>query len=176
MCVFYIHHGLPCSSIWSLWRHFDLSEVIFTYIYIALSFHKNNIVLCSSYLCETLYCFNSASTSFSSIPRPYPSHIDLNTPCSTVFLQLFIDLARILSILLRSRLIFWYKHWTLYTDPYTHLHTISNCFLARYQLLWCWCGCFLTIQHSWMHHQGQWWLYWADFEYVYKLLLKQMWI
>jgi len=26
-------------TIWSLWCHFDLSEVIFTYIYIALSFH-----------------------------------------------------------------------------------------------------------------------------------------
>jgi len=40
---YYYRFGLQSlwtiSSIWSLWHHFDLSEVIFTYIYIALSFH-----------------------------------------------------------------------------------------------------------------------------------------
>jgi len=41
---YYYRFGLrslwTISSIWSLRRHFDLSEVIFTYIYIALSFYK----------------------------------------------------------------------------------------------------------------------------------------
>ena len=41
---YYYRFGLwslrTISSIRSFWRHFDLSEVIFTYIYIALSFYK----------------------------------------------------------------------------------------------------------------------------------------
>jgi len=89
-------------------------------------------VLCSPHLCETSYHFDSTSTSFPCITRPYPLHIDLNTLCSTVFLQLFFVLACILLILLQSHLIFWYIHQTLYMDPSFHLHTLSNHFWVRY--------------------------------------------
>jgi len=47
---YYYRFGLrslwAISSIWSFWHHFDLSKVIFTYIYIALSFYKTIISYC----------------------------------------------------------------------------------------------------------------------------------
>jgi len=61
----------------------------------------------SPHLCETLYHFDSTSTLFAFVPRPYILHIDLNTPCSTSLLQLFIVLAHV-SILLWSHSIFCY--------------------------------------------------------------------
>jgi hypothetical protein len=80
-------------------------------------------------------------------------------------------------ILLWSCLIFRYIHRTLYPDPLTHLHPLSDHFGVRYQpwyhhfghigtvyqnftlfrsfslVLWCWCDCFLTIQHSWTYQR-----------------------
>ena len=54
----------------------------------------------SPHLCETSYHFDSTSTLFAFVLRPYILHIDRNTPCSTTLLQLFIVLAHVLSILL----------------------------------------------------------------------------
>ena len=103
--------------------------LIFTY---HSHLHNNNIVLRSPDLRETSYHFDSTSTSFPFVPRPYISHIDLDMPCSTSILWLFIVLARVLSILLWSRLIFCYIHRTSYTYPYIHLHSLSDHFRIGY--------------------------------------------
>src|SRR6266436_3323074 len=52
-------------------------------------FTNNNIVLRSPHLCETSYHFDSTSTSFPFVPRPYISHIDLATlrPTSLRFVR-----------------------------------------------------------------------------------------
>jgi len=49
---FYYYYRFRLWSLWTIssirffWRHFDLSEVIFTYIYIALSFYTTIILYC----------------------------------------------------------------------------------------------------------------------------------
>jgi len=155
---YYYRFGLwslrTISSIRSLRRHFDLSDVIFTYIYIALSFYNNNIVLRSPHLRETSYHFDSTATLFPFVPRPYISHIDLATLCltsllwyfivlahvatphSTSLLRYFVVLARVSSISLWSRSIFRYIHRTSYTDLPTHLHSLSDHFRIGYWLIY----------------------------------------
>ena len=103
--------------------------LIFTY---HSHLQNNNIVLRSPDLRETSYHFDSTSTLFPFVPRPYPSHIDLDTLRSTSLLRYFVVLARILSISLRSRSIFRYIHRTSYTDLLIRLHSLSDHFRIGY--------------------------------------------
>ena len=52
-------------------------------------------------------------------------------PRYTALFWLFFVLARILSVSLRSRLIFCYLHRTTYMNPLTHLHTLIQSILSR---------------------------------------------
>ena len=120
---YYYRFGLwslwTISSIRSFWRHFDLFEVIFTYIYIALSFYNNNIVLRSPQLCETLYHFDSTSTSFPFVPRPNISHIDLAPSIFRCFSSHFTNFAPISLNL------------SLYTSDFEYRHNQSFTFFIQ---------------------------------------------
>ena len=95
-------------------------------------FTNNNIVLRSLQLRETSYHFDSTSTSFPFVLRPYISHIDLAMPRSTSLLRYFVVLVRVSSISLRSHLIFCYIHRITYTDTSSHLDTLSDHFRVGY--------------------------------------------
>jgi len=150
---YYYRFGLQSlwtiSSIQSFRHHFDLSEVIYIYIYIALSFYTRITLYCIPptfvRLCITSIRLRLRSPSFPFVPRPYISYIDLVTPRSTLLLRLFVVLARVLSISLWSRLIFCYIHRTMYTDTSTHLDTLSNHFWVGYWHL------YLLITLFWSH-------------------------
>jgi len=126
---YYYRFGLrslwTISSIWSLRCHFNLSEVIFTYIYIALSFKKT----------ITSYCvpptFMRLHIALIQLWLRSPSFPGLISCTST---SIYFVLPRFLLILLWSRSIFCYIHRTLYLNLFTHLHSLSNHFRVRYCL------------------------------------------
>lgn len=55
------------------------------------------------HLHKTLCHLNLTQTAFPCVLWPYPSYIDLNTPCSTPLFQLFFDLVHMLSSLLHLK-------------------------------------------------------------------------
>jgi len=123
------------SSIRSLWCHFNLSKVIFTYIYIALSFSHR----------ITLYCVPPPSWDFVSLRFNFnfiPFHsqalslihwaqyalFHLTPSIICCFSLCFINFTLIsLNLLI-------YKYQTSYTDLSPHLHTLYNHVWVRYQL------------------------------------------
>src|SRR6266436_4472370 len=76
-----------------------LRGYFYLYLHSTLIFTNNNIVLCSPHLRETLYHFDSTSTSFPFVPRPNISYIDLAPSIFRCFSSRFINFAPISLIL-----------------------------------------------------------------------------
>jgi hypothetical protein len=133
---YYYRFGLQylwtSSHIQSLRHHFDLSEVIFTYILPPLPFYTENIIpgfLDFVRLCIASIWLRLHSPEFLDL-IPHTSTFDI--PCSTLFFWLFFILAHILSVSLQSCLIFCYLHWTTYMDIPLITHTIYDYYWAGY--------------------------------------------
>src|SRR5882672_5701856 len=107
-----------------------LRGYFYLYLHSTLILHNNNIVLRSPQLRETLYHFNSTSTSFPFVPRPYISHIDLAPSIFRCFSSHFINFAPISFVL------------SLYTSDYVYRPPHSFTFNIR-----SFSGRILTIYH-----------------------------
>src|SRR6202034_3965607 len=109
--------------------------------------------------------------------NPTPTHCVL--PCSTVFIRLNFNLARVLLVSLQSRSTFCYIHRIAYTDiPLTHTFLIQSIlsrilplspfsthrsyrnrlyqnFAPLVSSVYCsvGCSCFQTTQHRWTYHR-----------------------
>jgi len=154
----------------SLWGYFYL------YLHSTLISHKNNIVLCSPHLWD----FVSLPFKFDFIPlhsqalslthHPWytsfylvPLIIHQFSPCFTNFTLISLNI-----LLYTSDYVYRPIPSSIYIiqSLLSQISTLIPLLLATKELftrnlqfidcfslvLWCWCGCFLTIQHSWMYH------------------------
>src|SRR5882672_10068691 len=96
-----------------------LRGYFYLYLHSTLILHNNNIVLRSPQLRETLYHFNSTSTSFPFVPRPNISHIDLAPSIFRCFSSRFINFAPISFVL------------SLYTSDFVYRPPLSFTFIIR---------------------------------------------
>jgi hypothetical protein len=132
------------SSIRSFWHHFDLSEVIFTYIYIALSFYTTIILYC---IPPPSWDFVLLWFGFDFVPlrflalylahRPRYASFYLTPLIICCFSLHFINFTPILLNILLYMLNLVYRPPHSYTDLPTHLHSLSDHFQIRYwHLYW----------------------------------------
>ena len=123
------------SHIRTLQRHFDPSDVTITYTLPTTPIQKEKYFALRSQdfvrLCITSIWLRLRSPALLDLVLCTSTSTHHVLPHSTAFFRLFFILARVLSVLLWSRLIFRYLHRTTYTNYLTHLLTLIRSLLSR---------------------------------------------
>jgi hypothetical protein len=123
------------SHIWTLWHHFDPSDVTITYTSPTTPIKKEKYFTLRSQdlvrLCITSIWLRLCSLALLDLILCTSTSTHHVLSCYTAFFWLFFVLAHVLSVSLRSRSFFCYLHRTAYTNPLIHSHTLIWPLLSR---------------------------------------------